>query len=303
MKQKINFLGLINTLIVLLGVMFKVNHFPGAGILIALGIITFVLVFLPLALRNHYKTEGNRQNLFLYFITWLTCFIVFTGMLFKIMHWPGAGILMTIALPFPFVIFLPIFLVITSRNKNFNIYNTVFVLFLVSVVSVLTALLSLDVSKNRIDDSLGLSVNYNKMEKVLDETFNISQQSPVVNKIDELLKIVDEYQGIILKQKGVTEEQWRKDPRILPDKTRPAGSGIGDTRLETGLKNLIGILKITSGYAELSQAASTIFDFQDVSEGNYEWTNRILRENTLSWTLIYLDGLETNLKLVKASLK
>jgi hypothetical protein len=304
MKQKIYFLGLATTLITLLGVMFKVNHFPGAGIMMAFGIISFILVFLPIALKNLYGTEGNRQNWFLYFITWLTCFIVFTGMLFKIMHWPGAGLIMTLALPFPFVVFLPIFLIVTSRDKNFNIYNTVYVLFLLSVVSVLSALLALDVSKNRIDDSLLISESYNKLENFLDETISDNAQSPVVREIDEILIIVDDYQDKILKNEGITEEQWNKDPWILPNKTKRAVLGTGkksivDTRLETSLKDLISKLKVTPGCEELSESAPVIFDFREIPEGNYEWTNRIFRENTLSWILIYLDGLETNLKLMR----
>ena len=86
-----------------------------------------VFVFLPLALRNHYRTEGNRKNSALYIVTWLTCFVVFGGMLYKIMHWPGAAIALMIALPFPYVVFLPVFLAVTAKDKSFSIYNTVYV--------------------------------------------------------------------------------------------------------------------------------------------------------------------------------
>ncbi len=52
------------------------------------------------------------------------------AMLFKIMHWPGAGYVLRVSLPFPFVVFLPVFLAAASKNRNFNIYNTIAVLFL-----------------------------------------------------------------------------------------------------------------------------------------------------------------------------
>ncbi|TFG41330.1 MAG: hypothetical protein E4H43_04505, partial [Bacteroidia bacterium] len=124
MKQKIYLLGLITVLLVFTGLVFKINHLAGAGELLSTGIGTFVLIFMPIALRNHFKAEGTRQNLPLYIVTWLTCFVVFTGMLFKIMHWPHAGIILLVALPFPYVVFLPVFLTVTSKNKNFSIYNT-----------------------------------------------------------------------------------------------------------------------------------------------------------------------------------
>jgi hypothetical protein len=144
MKQKIYILGLVTTLTVFTGVIFKANHLPGAGYLMTIGIISLVLIFLPLALRNHYKVEGNNKNLILYIVTWLTCFVVFTAMLFKTMHWPGAGIALMISIPFPYLIFLPVFLFVTGKNKNFNIYYTVFVLFLLAAISGYSALLALN---------------------------------------------------------------------------------------------------------------------------------------------------------------
>ena len=147
MRQKLFIFGIVTTMVVIAGTIFKINHWPGAGKLLLAGLATLVLIFLPLALRNHYNAEKNRQTLLLHIVTWLTCFIVFTSMLFKIQHWPFAGILMTIALPFPYVVFLPVFLITTSKDKNFNIYNTVFVLFLVAAISVLSALLGLNFIK------------------------------------------------------------------------------------------------------------------------------------------------------------
>ena len=97
MKQKIYILGLVTIAVIVIGALLKTNHWPGGGQLLILGIAMLVLAFLPLALRNHYKTEGNSNNRALYIVTWLTCFVVFGGMLFKAMHWPGAGILIYIA--------------------------------------------------------------------------------------------------------------------------------------------------------------------------------------------------------------
>src|SRR5512133_645826 len=147
MKQKIYLLGMITVMITVLGVMFKVSHYPGAAILLVTGVTVMVMVFIPTALRNHFKSEEAGHNLSLYIVTWLTCLVVFAGMLFKILHWPLAGYLMIIALPFPYVVFLPVFLTVTGRNKNFDINNTVYILFLLSAISVISLLLALNVSK------------------------------------------------------------------------------------------------------------------------------------------------------------
>lgn len=143
MKQTYYYPGLLAVLLISAGTVFKVNHFPGAAAMIVTGMLMLVLVFLPLALMSNYRVHGSRQNSSLYLVTWLTCAVMFTSMVFKILHWPGAGILVLIALPFPFVVFLPVYLMVTSRIKNFNIFNTVYVLFFLAAISVLSSLLAL----------------------------------------------------------------------------------------------------------------------------------------------------------------
>ena len=41
MKQKIYLLGLISMLIIVSGTIFKINHWPGAGVLLTIGIVDF----------------------------------------------------------------------------------------------------------------------------------------------------------------------------------------------------------------------------------------------------------------------
>lgn len=306
MRNKLYILGIITAILVFTGTIFKLNHWPAAGIMITLGLVTLVLLFIPLALINHYKTAGNRQNLLLHIITWLTCFVIFVSMLFKIMHWPGAGIMLAIALPFPYVVFLPVFLITTSKNKNFNIYNTVFVLLLLAVNSIFAALLALNVSKNRIQDSYNLSVNYNKVESIINNIAAEESQSPVNQKIDEVLKTVNRYQNLILAYNGITEEEWNQDPDILflPDNRGMAANALKESgevpygsQLQKELKELLSMMEREPGYKGF--AKEVIYDQPAHVIDESEWAEIVFAENNLSWVLIYLDGLETNLKLLK----
>ncbi len=313
MKQKIYITGVIATMIVFLGGIFKVNHWPGAGIMLTVGMLMLIFLFLPLALINHYKSEGSRQNMLLYIVTWLTCLVVFGSMLFKIQHWPYAGKLLMIALPFPYVVFLPVFLATTAKNSNFNIYNTVFVLFLLSGISVFSVLLSLNVSKERIDDSLNLSRNYNRTETVLDKIPAYPGHDAVAHKIDVLIGIVDDYQSRIFSAEGMTENDWNSDPWSFPGLDQAdVASGVLvtggkepslDLTLQSGLKDLIRLLETTKGYEQLARVAPVIFEFADLPGESDEWTRQMFQVNSRAWSLIYLDGLETNLKLVRRSIK
>jgi len=69
---------------------------------------------------NSYKAEGNKQNRLLYIVTYITCFVVFTDCFLKF-NIGLCGVALSIALPFPYIVFLPVFLIVTSKNKNFNI--------------------------------------------------------------------------------------------------------------------------------------------------------------------------------------
>jgi hypothetical protein len=310
MKQKIYIFGLITTFLIFAGIVLKINHLAGAGKTMTIGFGTMVILFLPIALRNNFKSEGTRQNLLLYIVTWITCFVVFTAALFKIMHWPFAGTLITIALPFPYIVFLPVFLAVTAKNKNFSIYNTVFVLMLLVINSVFSGLLSLNVTRNRIDDSFNLSGNYFKVETILDKFPEQIPDNQVIQRLNEVLSTVDSYQEIIMKQENISPEQWKNNPQTIhnPDTKGLAaralinsGENPEGTKLLSGLKNLVKSLEITPGYAELAKKTPQIFDILSPTGNEADWYSWKFKDNNLAWVLIYLDGLETNLKMIRAT--
>jgi hypothetical protein len=310
MKQKLYITGLVTVLIIVTGAIFKVNHFPGAGILILIGIATLVLYFIPASLINIYKSEDNRKNIILYYVTWLTCFILFTSMLFKIQHWPYAGLMLAIALPFPYIVFLPVFIAVTSRDKNSNIYNTVAVLLLLALNSVFSGLLALTVSKTQIDDSFNLSRNYNRQEITLSNLLALYPESPVNNQIDKVIDIVNRYQSVLLGSDGRSVDEWRNNAGdlFLADSRYIASEALLDkNKLEVGsdlyneLKELVAVLEETKGYTDVAKAASEIFGFREEDMGINDWSLRIFGENSLAWVLIYLDGLQSNLLAIKTS--
>jgi hypothetical protein len=311
MKQKIYILGVISAIIISTGVILKVEHWPMAQILITAGTLILVLIFFPAALINNYKAEGNAQNRVLYIVTYITCFVVFIGMLFKIQHWPYAGVGLSIALPFPYIVFLPVFLIVTSKNKNFNIYNTVFVLILLALNSVFSALFSLNVSKETVNDSYNISRDYNKVEASAAQLPIIINGSAVNMKIDEVIKITNDYQDLILKHEGMTREQWKKDPGNLvrPDNINTAASILADNgemtpgvKLDKAITELIDLMKQTKGFEDAAKALPSILDL-DEEKGKDDTVNFYNRNIfvPLSWALIYLDGLEANLLMIKAS--
>lgn len=140
MKKLIYISGIIAAIVLTLGTSFKIQHWPGAGILLTISIAFFALFFIPAALLNNYQHE--QKNAYLYISIFITLLISFAAALFKIMHWPGAGILVVFGLIAPFVIFLPAFIVYYNKQTNKDITRFIAVLFLLVFVAVMDALLT-----------------------------------------------------------------------------------------------------------------------------------------------------------------
>jgi hypothetical protein len=306
MKQKIYIIGLVTTIIVFMGVLFKINHWPGAAIMLTVGLGGFVLAFLPMALIDLSRAEQTSDRKTLYIVTYITCFVVFTAMLFKLQHWPFAGLFLTIGLPLPYVVFLPVFLTITSRENNFDIYNTVFVLILLAVNSVFSGLLAVNVSRDKIIESYNISHNYLKQQELL---MNVPAKSDEINgKIDEIIKLADDYQGILLRYDDKTVSDWHQHPENV---SRPDAAGLSlylltqageredQLRLEKELKELSAMLKQNNSCREIAAVAPALFDLQNTGDQD-DWAIRTFSDNNLAWSLMYLDGLKANLMMLKS---
>ena len=307
MKQKLYILGMLNAVIIFTGTIFKMNHWAGAGIILTVGIMMMSLLFLPLALADNYKARGNRRNLVLLLVTWLTCFIVFTGALFKIQHWSYAGVFLMIAIPFPYVVFLPVFLAVTAKDKSISIYNTVYVLLLLVINSVFATMLALNVSKYRISDSYTLSRNYIYETRAIERFQMNIKTSDIQVKIDEALASVEQYREILLGKDGTTPDRWIKDPEVLvrPDSRQASAEGLffdgspTGTKLEEQLKKVVDVLAGTPGLEKLAAIAPDLLNTRESEGRNPNWAMRNFLDNTLSWSLIYLDDLSAKLKWLK----
>ncbi|MDX9946783.1 MAG: hypothetical protein RBS38_05415 [Bacteroidales bacterium] len=310
MKQKIYILGLVTAIIVFLGTLFKVNHWPGAAILLVSGISILIFVFMPLALVSSYKAEGNKGKRLLYIVTWLTAFLIFTAMLFKIQHWAFSGLLMLVSIPFPFVVFLPVFLMTRPGNTKENIYSTVSVLFLLMIISCFTGLLALNVSKDKMVDSFTLVQNYSRSSEGA-ENLEISSQFPSIKLIDELIVMSQEYRDLYVGSSGYSPDMWKDELGPYQgswlshnnDKRFGKEKEAIHSALLSGLGDLVALLERTPGCESLAAAAPSVFNLRKTPGGNYNWDSDLLLAPTHPWLLVYLVGLENNLKLMKVSVK
>jgi len=165
MKKIIYISGVIIANLLVIGSIFKVNHWPGAGVAITLSLLLLCFWFLPLALINHYKGQKNRTSKWLYIAAFISFFMVFISALFKILHWPGAGLLLMIGVPIPFLLYLPVFIFHSVKNKEQSSVNFTAIILGLIFIAVYGVLLSINVSKDVLFHGIALTKSN---EKVID---------------------------------------------------------------------------------------------------------------------------------------
>jgi hypothetical protein len=119
MKTTMKISGVAGTVMLSLSALLKILHIPPAGALLTLGALMLALIFLPSALVVLWKETHNTRKLFLFIITFLAGSSLIVGILFKIQHWMGAGLLITFSLATILLLLIPILLISKIReNEN-----------------------------------------------------------------------------------------------------------------------------------------------------------------------------------------
>lgn len=97
MKTTMKFSAVAGTILFGVAAMFKIQHWPGAGIMLTLGALILTFLFMPSALVVIRKESGSRKRLILFISAFLSAGLFIAGILFKIQHWNGAGPLLIMA--------------------------------------------------------------------------------------------------------------------------------------------------------------------------------------------------------------
>jgi hypothetical protein len=107
MKNTMKISGIAGTIMFGFATLFKIQHWPFAGPFLVLGAFVLAFLFMPSALVVLWKETHNRKKLFLFISGFVTGMLFIFGTLFKIQHWPVAGIILSLAVFFAIFFFMP----------------------------------------------------------------------------------------------------------------------------------------------------------------------------------------------------
>lgn len=103
MKKRTKIVGLVAVLVTLTGLIFKLLHLPGAGILWGTGILLSAFGFFLMVLIDRFSYEKNNSRRMIALLGYVGAAFLLVGIGMAFMHWPyaaytaeGGGVLLLI---------------------------------------------------------------------------------------------------------------------------------------------------------------------------------------------------------------
>ena len=177
----------------IIGSFFKFMHWPGASMLIILGMAIGVLVYLPLLfLFKKNETTESRAKLVLAIGT-INGILFCLNALFKVMHWPGANTMWFMTLGIFALVFIPLYFfngIRDQANKINTITTTLILIILAGVFFLQTSLRpSFTVQKKTIQSDQHMEDSYHYATEQNKITYNSSVDSSNHKTSQEKLKL------------------------------------------------------------------------------------------------------------------
>lgn len=214
MKKVAFAFGLTSAILLLAGTSFKLMHWPGAGVMVVIGSALLVLAYLPMLLWHKLK-ESPRNEALMHVSGFLGLTSTAIGVLFKIMHWPGASVTLITGMAFLGFVYMPIYFFKkykASSNKPVTLSTSLVAgTCLILVVALINVKSSSDMNRglSLISDQLAET---NKGFEDLDQLYIKAGQNQRANEIrmkaDELVNTVESLKThLIAQSEGISEDQ------------------------------------------------------------------------------------------------
>ncbi len=141
MKNTMKISAIAGTLLLGFAALFKIMHWPGAGIMIILGALALAFVFMPSALTVLWKETHSTRSLFLYVSAFIAGMFFIIGVVFKIQHWPASGLILSLAMASGALLFLPALLAAKLQDEENRSKKIIYILGALGMLSYIAGLL------------------------------------------------------------------------------------------------------------------------------------------------------------------
>jgi hypothetical protein len=196
MKKVMLLSGTFAVAAIILGSFLKIVHWPGANVMLLLGISLASLVFLPLIFILKTKEVDSTRDKLILAIGTLFGIVVSIATLFKLLHWPYANILWLVSLGILFFVFIPLYFFSGIRKPETKINTITSSLLIIIAGGLLFALTSLRPSAQLAKNNMYTYMQNEKLLKKMQHRLPDSVQASSV--FLEINNNCDQIKGLIL---------------------------------------------------------------------------------------------------------
>jgi hypothetical protein len=200
MKRSVYISGISCAVLMLFGSVAKIMHWPGAGIMLTLAVFLFCFGFFPMALKNNYDLLPVKKMKTLHIVSYLVFSFCMMGVLFKIMHWPGAAMFLLIGLLSPFVVFLPVYLYHTREQEKTGNKNFLALVLGLMFLAVFSVFLALSVSKQILLQGVE-SVKQNE-SNIRSYTYSAKEKNEITKAAQDLIECANNLKCALISVAG-----------------------------------------------------------------------------------------------------
>ncbi|MFK8044609.1 MAG: hypothetical protein AB8B72_03885 [Crocinitomicaceae bacterium] len=151
MKRTLKISAVTSIILIILGIIFKSMHWPGAGVLIVLGVAFFSLIFIPLNIVFKFQEDKQGSNRVITTIGLLAVSAAMLGTLFKLMHWPGANILMFSSLLVFTLVFIPMYFIVKYKDPETKFTAIINTAYMIGAAGMVFALINFGNSEKNLE--------------------------------------------------------------------------------------------------------------------------------------------------------
>ena len=318
MKNAKIIVGLITTTLLLLGYLFKVNYWPGGIYFLLIGFNLLIIGYLPIIFIDRFQKTDNQLKKASIMTGLAASIVLFVGVLFKQLHWPGGyhflifGMISFIAIAFP------MHAIACYREDKSEIKDFMFItIIIIAVVSIITPdrspnayikfnfdigsklhdlqlnnharnkdILSLYITKNGNDTLIEKARVLNNKIEELKKDLIIACEGPNSMALEnaEYLEFPDEY---------ISRKLFKENPSIMMDLNQDIQN------FETMYNDLINKNTFPKSFQHKFQTAPTPDDFWDLET---LLSYNPISINLMTLSLLQIDILESmNLYILKVN--
>jgi hypothetical protein len=189
----------------MMGILFKVMHWPGTPLLLISGWVILLVILIPLLLISKLKKNIPTKEKLIYSLGAMALILFELATLFKLMYWPGTGPLLISGSFLLILVFLPMYARMQIKANKMNPGQFVFVITLSMFLVALTSLMTMNVygfvleqfSKNESDNVYIAKYFEKKKQKLLNETKNDSVEALQIEKRKSIIESSEKTRSFI----------------------------------------------------------------------------------------------------------